>query len=101
MINVIATIFVKEGKSDEFLKTFRELMPVVHAEDGCIAYAPSVDVEIGSVAQVLNPNSFAIVERWETVEALAAHSNAPHMAEFKIQMKDVIEKMTLQVTKDL
>ena len=99
MINVIAVIYIKEGRSQEFLDCFNALVPVVLQEEGCVAYSPTVDVEVvGSAVQIFAPNAYTIVERWETLEALAAHSSASHMTEFRSKMKDVIEKMTLQVT---
>ena len=45
------------------------------AEPGCIAYAYAEDV--------LEPGLFRVSEAWETREALSAHFEAPHMAEWR------------------
>ncbi len=101
MINVIANVYVKQGKSEEFLEIFKALVPTVLAEDGCIAYAPTQDVDSGIGAQFMTPNSFAIVEKWTTVEALQAHNQQPHMNVYRANVKDLVEKVTLQVTQDV
>ncbi|MEZ6144673.1 MAG: antibiotic biosynthesis monooxygenase family protein [Planctomycetaceae bacterium] len=74
MIHVIATIQVADGRRDEFLKIFRELMPKVHAEDGCIEYVPAIDIDTGvSVQSMKGENTVTIMEKWESVEKLKAH----------------------------
>jgi quinol monooxygenase YgiN len=98
MIHVIATITVKPGKRDAFLAEFHRIMPAVHAEPGCIEYGPSVDVASGSPMQSpLRENVAVIVEKWESLDALKAHSQAPHMAEYRVRVKDLVESVQLQV----
>ena len=38
-----------------------------------------------------------IVEKWESLDALKAHSQAPHMADYRVRVKDLVESMTLQI----
>ena len=45
------------------------------AEEGCHDYTFSVELN--------NPNILRITERWENMEALAAHFQTPHMASFQ------------------
>ena len=98
MIHVLATITVKPGKRDEFLREFHRIMPMVHAEAGCIEYGPTVDVASGlSMQASLRDHVAVIIEKWETLEALKAHSQAPHMAEYRVRVKDLVESVTLQV----
>ena len=47
MIHVIATIEVREGRRDEFLKEFHRIVPLVRQEQGCLEYGPAVDVPTG------------------------------------------------------
>ncbi|MEE8416677.1 MAG: antibiotic biosynthesis monooxygenase, partial [Desulfobacterales bacterium] len=47
MINIIASIKVKEGCVGEFIEKFKANMPNVLNEKGCIEYYPTVDVESG------------------------------------------------------
>lgn len=99
MIHVIATITVKPGKRAEFLKAFHGLMPSVHAEAGCIAYAPSVDVASGHPAQgAVRAEVIVVVEQWESVKHLAGHTASPHMAAFFGKHGAMVESVTLVVT---
>ena len=98
MIHVLATITIKPGKRDEFLCEFHRIMPMVHAEAGCIEYGPTVDVASGLSMQGPSRDLVAvIIEKWESVEALKAHSQATHMAEYRVRVKDLVESVTLQV----
>lgn len=97
MIDVIASIRVKEGRRAEFIEKFHANVPNVVAEDGCIHYYPTVDAETGLSAQQTDPNRVTIVERWESVEALHAHLQEPHMASYRETVRDLVEGVTLQV----
>jgi quinol monooxygenase YgiN len=48
------------------------------AEEGCRDYCFSQELS--------NPTKMRITERWESMEALAAHFQTPHMAEFQQAM---------------
>ncbi len=45
MIYVIADIKVSPGRRDEFIKLFKTLVPSVQAEEGCLEYGPTIDLE--------------------------------------------------------
>lgn len=98
MIHVIATIEIADGRRDDFLAAFHELVPKVHAEEGCIEYGPTIDIESGIPLQDEPRGNVAVIlEKWETVEHLNAHLTAPHMTEYREQVKDIVMGMTLQV----
>jgi quinol monooxygenase YgiN len=98
MIHVIATITVKSGKRAAFLEEFHRVMPAVHAEAGCIEYGPTIDVASGlSMQGSLRDHVVVIIEKWEGLDALKAHSQAPHMAEYRVRVKDLVESVTLQI----
>ncbi len=99
MINVIASITVKPGKREEFLDIFKSNLAAVHAEDGCVEYFPALDVELGVPTQEMNENVVTIVEKWETLDHLKAHSVAPHMLAYKERVKDIVESVSLKVVK--
>ena len=83
MIHVLAIITTKPGLRDEVLAAFRANMPAVHAEKGCIEYAPAIDAEgMGGNQTRLGPDSFVVIEKWETAADLAAHGAAPHMVAY-------------------
>lgn len=84
MICVLATIEIVEGRREEFLAIFKELVPKVLAEDGCIEYGPWLDLPTNIGAQPPSrENVVTVLEKWESVEALEAHLLAPHMTEFR------------------
>jgi quinol monooxygenase YgiN len=98
MIHVVATITVKPGKRAAFLAEFHRLVPFVHKEAGCIEYGPTVDVASGlSVQGPLREDVAVIIEKWESLDALKAHTAAPHMADYRVRVKDLVESMTLQI----
>jgi quinol monooxygenase YgiN len=98
MIHVIATITVKPGKRDAFLAEFHRIVPLVHAEAGCIEYGPTVDVASGIAVQgAARENVAVIIEKWESLAALKAHMQAPHMIEYRGRVKDLVEGVTLQI----
>ena len=98
MIHVIATIELHEGKRDEFLAEVREVVPRVHAEDGCLSYGPTIDIETNIAAQCpLRENIVTMVESWENLESLEQHLVAPHMMEYRPRVKDMVKGVQLQI----
>lgn len=96
MIFVIAEITIAEGRRDEFVEMFNELVPSVHAEDGCIEYGPSIDVDT-TIGVEMRPNMVTIVEKWESIEALEKHLVAPHMLAFRESAKDLMQGADIKV----
>ena len=100
MICVIAKIEVAEGRRDEFLDEFRKLVPKVLEEEGCLEYAPMLDVPTSIGAQApARDNTVTVVEKWETIEALEAHLMAPHMLEYRKAVKPMVLGTSLEILK--
>ena len=98
MIHVIAIITAKPGKRDQILEALRANMPAVHAEQGCIEYGPAVDAEgIGGFQTTFGPDTFLVLEKWESPDALAAHARSPHMAAYGARTKDMIASRVIHV----
>lgn len=98
MIHVIATIELAPGTRDAFLTEFRKLIPDVRAENGCIEYGPAVDAETDLTNQAkLGPDKVIVVEKWESLAALKAHSAAPHMQAYRVNVKDYVRSVNLLV----
>lgn len=98
MIHVIAIITAKPGMRDAILKEFRANVPAVRAEKGCIEYAPAIDAEgMGAIQAKLGPDSFVVVEKWESADALKAHAAAPHMAAYAKKTKEMIASRVIHV----
>ena len=97
MINVIASIHIKEGRLSEFIEIFKANIPKVLEEKGCVEYVPTIDVPTGLPPQELNNNVVTIIEKWGSLEDLQAHLTAPHMLAYKENVKDLVEKLSLKV----
>ena len=96
-VSVLAAVRVKSGQVEQFLEIFRANVPNVLAEDGCLEYAPSIDVDSGMAAQELAPEGVTILERWASLDALKAHSAAPHMLVYREQVRGIVESVSLKV----
>lgn len=98
MIHVLAIITAKPGQRDAVLQAFRANVPAVHAEQGCIEYGAAIDAEgLGSIQTKVGPDTFVVVEKWESVDALKAHAAAPHMAAYGAKTKDMIASRVIHV----
>ena len=98
MIHVIAVITAKPGKREEILEHFRANVPAVRAEQGCIEYGPAVDADPAPPVQAkLGPDTFVVVEKWESMEALKAHAAAPHMKAYAEKTKDLIASRVIHI----
>ena len=95
MIHVLAVITTKPGMRDAVLQHFRANVPAVHAEKGCIEYGPAVDAE-GSPA-AYGPDTFVVIEKWETPADLKAHAVAPHMAAYGAKVKDMVAGRAIHI----
>ena len=95
MVHVLAIITAKPGMREKILEVFRANMPAVHAEDGCIEYVPTVDA--GGSQTKFGDDTFVVIEKWESVEALKAHAAAPHMAAYAAKVKDMIASRVIHV----
>jgi quinol monooxygenase YgiN len=100
MVNVIASIHIKEGRLSEFIEIFKSNIPNVLEEEGCIEYVPTIDIPTGLPPQELNKNVITIIEKWRSLEDLQAHIAAPHMLAYKEKVKDLVEKLSLKVLGD-
>lgn len=98
MIHVVAVVTAKPGKREEILKHFRANVPAVKAEKGCIEYGPVVDAENALGFQTkIGPDTFMVIEKWESMGALKAHAAAPHMAAYAAKVKDLIATRTIHI----
>jgi quinol monooxygenase YgiN len=100
MINVIASVRVKAGRVSDFLEIFKDNMVKVRKERGCIEYFPAVDIHSELPPQILEENVVTIIEKWESMEALRAHLESPHMMVYMEKVKDVVEDVRLKILKE-
>src|SRR5881394_4586732 len=98
MIHVVAILTTMPGQRETVLAAFRANMPAVHAEKGCIEYGPATDADgIGSFQTKFGPDTFVVIEKWESTDALKAHSAAPHMAAYAAKTREHIASRVIHV----
>ncbi len=98
MIHVVAIITAKPGMRGGILEAFRANMSAVHAEKGCIEYGPAIDAEgVGSFQAKFGPDTFVVIEKWESLDALKAHGASPHMAAYAARTRDMIQSRVIHV----
>lgn len=98
MIHVIAVITAKPGMRDSILQAFRANVPAVKAEQGCIEYAAAVDAENALAFQTkYGPDTFLVIEKWESMDALKAHAAAPHMAAYAAKTKELLASRAIHI----
>ena len=98
MIHVVAVITARPGKREEILRHFRANVPAVHAEKGCIEYGAAVDAENALPFQTKwGADTFLVIEKWESMDALKAHAAAPHMAAYGAKTKELIASRVIHI----
>lgn len=98
MIAVVATVELRPGTRERFLAELAALAPEVRREAGCIEYTATLDMTSGLAAQLpLRTDVVTIIEKWDSLPALAAHAVAPHMQAYRLHVADYVVKTTLQV----
>jgi quinol monooxygenase YgiN len=98
MIHVIAVLTAKPGKREEILRHFRANVPAVRAEKGCIEYGAAVDAENALKFQTKwGPDSFLVIEKWESMEALQAHAAAPHMVAYAAKTRELMASRVIHI----
>ncbi|MDH3318883.1 MAG: antibiotic biosynthesis monooxygenase [Betaproteobacteria bacterium] len=98
MIHVIAVITARPGMRDNILQHVRANLAAVRAEQGCIEYGAAVDAESAPPMQTkYGADTFLVIEKWESLEALKAHAAAPHMAAYVAKVKDMIAGRVIHI----
>ena len=98
MIHVIATIQTVPGGRDKLVAAFRDVVPQVRAERGCIEYGTAIDLEtpINGTAAI-REDMVTVVEKWQSVAALTDHLAAPHMLAYRERVKDLVAAVEIRV----
>ena len=98
MIRVVAVLTAKPGRREELLTLFRANVPAVRKEKGCHEYTPVIDAEGAGPHQTqFGPDTFVVMETWESLAALEAHRTAPHMLTFGKAIRDMIADRKIYV----
>ncbi|HUA76227.1 MAG TPA: antibiotic biosynthesis monooxygenase family protein [Acetobacteraceae bacterium] len=98
MIHVVAMITAKPGMRADILRAFHENRPNVLAEAGCIEYGPAVDAEGAGAAQTpFGPDTFVVIEKWASLDALKAHAASAHMAAYAARTREKIAERKVHI----
>lgn len=98
MVHVVAVITAKPGMRERILEHFRANVPNVLAEEGCIEYGATIDTAgAGAIQTPFGPDTFVVVEKWASLDALKMHAAAPHMAAYAAKVKDMIASRAVHV----
>ncbi|UWR26040.1 antibiotic biosynthesis monooxygenase [Sulfitobacter sp. S223] len=98
IVHVVAVITTKPGVRARVLELFNANVPAVLAEEGCIAYEATIDTEnAGPMQAAFGPDTFVVIEKWESMEALGAHARAPHMKEYGAKTKDMLADRKIHI----
>jgi quinol monooxygenase YgiN len=101
MVNVIASVLVRQGKLSEFLEIFKPNVSIVRKEKGCIEYAATVDLDSGLPPQSLNENMVTVIEKWDSLEALLDHLASPHMAAYQEKTQSMVVEVSIKVLQEV
>ena len=96
MIHVVAIITAKPGQRTAVLEHFQANVPAVRAEAGCIEYGAATDIETMGNA-TFGPDTFVVIEKWESDDHLKAHAAAPHMKAYAAKTKDMLAGRVIHV----
>lgn len=84
MVTVVAKNTVKSERIERFIGLAGELIEETRKEKGCIEYSLFRDSE--------TPNILTFIEKWESIEDLKVHFEAPHFKRIVPLFGDLVEK---------
>jgi quinol monooxygenase YgiN len=97
-VHVVAIVTTKPGQRDALLEAFRSNRPNVLAEHGCMEYQATVDsAPVLKFQTEFGRDSFVVIEKWESLAALEAHSTAPHMVAYGARTREMIASRVIHV----
>lgn len=82
MIKIVAKNYIQEGKFDQILELYKELVEKTVLEPGCIKYELYQDIN--------DPGVLTMIEEWESIEALDAHEKTEHFIRIFPKLKDLV-----------
>ncbi len=83
MLGLIAKLPIQEGKVEEAIGLFRELIKNVAREEGTLGYTLNRARK--------TPKTLVVMERYKDKAALDAHSSTPHFQAFMTQVLGILD----------
>ncbi len=88
-VRLIATMIARPGKAGELEALLVGLIEPTHAEAGCRQYDLWRNND--------NPDEFRFIEEWDSVAALDAHLETPHLQHALVRLPDLLtQELDLQ-----
>ena len=84
-MKLIVKKLIKEGRVNEAIKLYGELVKLSRKEEGCIEYGLYQDPK--------DTRILIIIEEWENKEVLDKHSNSEHFKRLVPMIGELTEKM--------
>mgnify|MGYP002876167621 FL=1 len=100
MIHVIASITVRESELDSFLEIFKQNIPRVLEEEGCVEYSATVDFQTNISIQDTEVSRVTVIEKWGSFPHLESHFTAPHMLDYKARVEGMVENVSLKILEE-
>jgi quinol monooxygenase YgiN len=95
MIHIVAILTAQPGQREALLTRFKAAVPAVLAEDGCLEYAPVVDLDSSSLK--FGEDCIIVIEKWRDQAALDAHGKGAAIGSFVADTKDVLAKLDVHL----
>jgi len=90
MVQLTVTVTTRPGCVPDYISAFRDLVPKVLLEEGCLEYGIYVDSKDPRFDNPIRPDTVVLCEKWASIEALQHHTrNSPALNEFRRQVKDI------------
>lgn len=84
MIKIVVRKRIKDGKIDEAISLYKELVSASQREEGCIQYNLYQDNN--------DKNVLFIIEEWENEEALEKHNASEHFTRLVPMIAELVDK---------
>lgn len=98
MIQVVAVITAQPGQRAAVLEAFAANRPAVLAETGCIEYNAAIDADgLPPSKGSIGPDTFMVIEKWESMAALQAHAASPHMLAYGARTKPLVASRVIHI----
>lgn len=97
MIHVIASIRVAPGKLAALEEIYRNFVPKVLTEVGCIQYQPTFDIETDLANQDRDACLVSVIEIWESKAAFLGHIKEAHTCAFRESIVGIVEEVRVKV----
>ena len=91
-----------EANREDYIARTREILDTVRAEKGCFEYRLLGDCETDwEKPQRFGDRTLWMLEKWESIEALRAHLETPHMKAFGPKVRPFRSASTFHVLEDV